>query len=759
MKVSKFTILTLLVFSILLPQASARRIKGSYNITVEKVVEMLRRGEPVKWRDISLSVQGELLGLAAEELDTDPLKLTVFELRGVHFSFLNGHTLVGLYEYYLRLLKRARLDFETLPPEIREKVTSKELLRMNAMEFIRRVLFQATSIPEKEVYCRNVNMLIGLLQQGEEIDWRRVFISAQRALLEKVADELGKDVSEITWEDYTQRFNFLSGNSLKSFRDFYYQMLTKARQEFESLPSHIKERIRKEELDEITPAEFILRILRLDSSYQSLEELIKDLSSGRRYIPWHKVPLELQRRLLELAAQELGVDLASLSYFHFQKDLSFLSNRSLLNMYRFYSTLLQRTKKNFAILPGVFKERLTPEGVRKITPIQFIKKILNIPISPKETLGVKNADLYGTTEGVIKLAYQGKRIYWSKIALSVHRNIILLAAEELGVTPASFGSQHFSHHFQFLNGRTLEGLRQFYSDRFFKDYLELPERFREIIDQESYQRVENVSDFIRVILGLSPSESPICENLEELLSLYRHRNGEIDWGKVPIRVQRQLLEIAAQELNVELGEIDENILQKKSLSFLGGTLGGFYRYYGALLEQARRDYISLPQVFKLYLRREEVDDFEPIDLIRRVLEITPNFIIPKLRSASLSFIGTGSDLEGYTPQELEWIKGYKYILHEELWKEIAKDNPEQIAFYVKLLAKTVIEQEEVKFTGLWDLLNSNRLFEQVPMRDLDNRSLKSLLNYFRDSWSILRFLEEKGLIEKTEEEIYQWLGN
>ncbi len=756
MKVKVLFIISPIIFISTSSDVFARRVKVSPSMTVEEVINILKEGRGIKWSQVPLTVQRELIEMAAEELQLEPLNLVTSDICEVYYEFLNGHTLRGLYNYYLKLLKKARLDFGSLPLEIQSRVEREDILEMNTMEFMYQVLFQRPRSSLSTLHYRDIETLIAFLQEGEEIDWRRAFLNAQRALVVRMADELGKRIEELDDQDYFREMEFLSGHSVRSFWEFYNQMLINAREDFSTLPSYLKEMIEEKELQKIGTAEFILKALQLDGSYETLEELITALSYPKNNIIWYRVPLGIQRQLLESAVKELGISLETLSREHFHRPLNFINGRTLASMWEFYASVLREVRKNFTVLSDYFETDLAPEEVKRITILKFIKRILNIPFSSQDVLGVRNVELYGSTEGIISLSREGKRIMWSKFPLWVHRNIIILAAEELGIEPSAFTFTDFTHRFQFLNGRTLLGLDQFYRDKFFSDYWKLPPRFREIIDSDTYQDIPTNLDFMRAILGLNPSQDPICRNFEDLIKLYNRTQGEIDWLKVPFYLQKELLQKTAQELGINVEEINDSVLQGEYLEFLGDTLKGFYGYYKNLLLQAVEDYDSLPPLAKLYLSREEVDKIEVMDLIKRIAEITPEVAV------SLTSSG-GGKVEGL-PQELEWRKEFQYIHDEARWEEIVKNNPEQIAFYVKQLVLALVsagiirERSGEEFPSLWEILK-NRDFREVPVPSLGSRSLVSLLNYFGDSYSILRFLEEKGLLGTIETEFRNALGS
>ena len=614
------------------------------------------------------------------------------------------------------------------------------------------------------------SLWMNYIKVGNYIFWTAVPLYVQKEMLIKMAVELGKDVDGLIASDFSHKFDFLDGRALNQLYGYYTKMRRTAVQNFEQLPVYLQEIAAdmRGEIQKLTPLAFVSKILeKLDNLPQekkfpvSYTDVIVDYISRGGGVNWANVPLDVQRNLLEKAAEEMGKSWKDLSFNDFYTKLECFNGYTLARILQYYSGIRKGAENHPQGMPEQIQDKiasLSSDKIKAMTAIDFIRFVLDSEASivePIITSEQKKQQLYVNAESIIYLMHEGENIFWAEMPLYIQMQLLQKAIQESEVEFTQIDSKFFYQHFQFLNGRTLQGMFKYLSGEFTKNYSELPEPFHSLITAEELGSIKNGVDFIKHILGIYlAGNKPICQNIQELVDLIEGKDGDINWARVTLPLQKELLNEVAEDLGIEVTVLDEDILKNKSIDLLwGNTLESFYNYYDSLLEKARGNYNSLPIFYRFFVTKEEAANLTTLGFIGKLLGI--NFE----SSESTAVIDNDSALDPlndgiYSPQEKEWISSY-FAIKDYHWEVIAKENPLQIAFYVRELAVCAAQAQGGEFKDLWKLLN-NRYFGETAVPCL-GRPLLSMIRYFGDSHSILNYLEEKGLIDTITEEVRQRL--
>jgi len=613
-----------------------------------------------------------------------------------------------------------------------------------------------------------LDLWMNYIKVGNHIFWSAIPLYVQEEIMEKMAVELGKDVDSLAASDFSRRFDFLGGRTLNKLYEYYMKIRRTAIQDFEQLLPHLKEIVAnmRSEIQQLTPIELMRKVLdnlpeekELPVSYADV--VIDYISRGGR-VDWANVPLAAQKNLLEKAAEELGKSWKDLSFNDFFTKLECFNGYRLARIFQYYSGIKKGAENHPQAMPKQIKDRidsLSSDKIKAMTTIDFIKFVLDSGVSTVEliiTAGQKNQQLYASVESIISLMRGGENIFWAEVPLYMQAQLLQKCCEESGVEFDQIGAKFFSQHFDLLNGRTLKGLLQYWSGQFTKDYTKLPELPRSLITKAELRTIKNRVDFIRHILGIYlTGNNPICQNIQELIDLIEEKNGDINWSRVPLPLQKELLNEVTVDLGYKITALDEDILRDKSIGLLwGNTLESFYDYYDSLLKKARRNYDSLSKFYKFFVTREEIANLATLGFIGKLLGI--NFENSELTANDNNDPVLDSFNDNiYSAQEKKWIKGYSEI-KDYYWEEIAQKHPQQIAFYVRELAVYVAKTRGDDFKDLWDLLQE-RNFREIKIPCLDH-TLLSLLHFFGDKYSILIFLENNNLLDEITQGVKERLN-
>jgi hypothetical protein len=352
-------------------------------------------------------------------------------------------------------------------------------------------------------------------------------------------------------------------------------------------------------------------------------------------------------------------------------------------------------------------------------------------------------------EVIRKLSINGKKFLWRNVPLEIQRQLLQLAAEELNIDIRAITSTILvRHEFRFLNGHTLNGMYYYYYDLLRnarENFGTLPQEIRDKITVFEIQRLTTIQ-FIRRILADYQSVDEVTKDLST--------GKTIDWRMVPLEIQRRLLTIAMRELGKDIDKIYWSDFTCGYRFLNGRSLRGFHTYYAEILHKGKLDYRTLPRQIQDKISETDLQKIKnTMQFIRAVLDIPyPEGIFWRARGKRAPRIPR-VDLKGadYTLEERRWIAEYQRIVDESRWGEISRENPKQIAFYVRELAICVASSLG-GFGTIWDILLDDNLFRYTTVPCLDSTLVK-LLNWFGDAYSILKFLEDQGLIEEINNQV------
>jgi len=609
-----------------------------------------------------------------------------------------------------------------------------------------------------------LNLWMDYIKNSDYISWSVVPFYVQKGLLRRMAKELGKNAGTLTAADFSRKFNFLDGRRLGALCDYYRTLRRTAIKNPEQLADPVRKIIfgRKSGILQLTAAAFISKFLEnspQESNYPiSYTDMIINYISRGGKVNWDSTSFTVQRNLLERGAEEFGKPWREMLMNDFSIKLKFLNGYELAGMFQYYIRIKKAAENNSQIMPEQIKGRissLNAEQIKSMTTADFIKFVLDSNISAAEfiiTVEQKKQQLYANTGSVISLMREGKNIFWAEVPLYIQAQLLEKAIQELGIEFTQIDGKFFQQHFQFLNGRTLNGVFKYWSGKLIKDYSKLPEPFHSLITAKELKNISNRVDFVKHILGIYLTENkPICRNIQELIDLIVEKGGNINWAKIPLSLQKELLDEVADDSGYEITALDEYVLRNKSIDLLwGNTLESFYNYYDGLISKAGRDYNSLPKFYKFFITKEDAVNLAALGFIGELLDIDFDSIDPAPEAQ-----GDYSDDVAYTEEEEQWIKGYLAI-KDHHWENVVKENPSQIAFYVRELA-IYIALQDGEFKDLWKLLN-NRYCREMVVPCL-KKPLFNMMKYFGDSYSILKYLEKRELIDIVTEEVRKRIEN
>lgn len=320
--------------------------------------------------------------------------------------------------------------------------------------------------------------IISRMQSGKLVRWSAIPTVEILGVLKKASQEVQIPVSMFNIKEFRQPLKILGEHTLLGLYNF-------AR-------SH-KERGEKD----IIPFLFQLTGVRVTT-----EDVIVAMKKNK-IIQWDSVPREVIKALLEKVAHEFDKTVNTLLVDDLLKPSEALGGKSLGPVYKHFKVHPDRKRRPVMIFllencgiaislynklssRGEFLSKVSPREIRELlieagkelgkppsmlTSADLDKhfRFLNGQTLRRRTRSAdgratrvslrKNADIEVTFNDVIEIARRGNNVIWIRIPMQVIREILVKAADEIGIPVSSIlGKDMQGHRFNFLGGKTLGGL-------------------------------------------------------------------------------------------------------------------------------------------------------------------------------------------------------------------------------------------------------------------------------------------------------------
>jgi hypothetical protein len=525
------------------------------------------------WSAVDYEVQKQLLYKIAEELGLpNPRFIQSKELEKHKYMFLNNTALNGLYSYYKNRFPRK--------PGVHVLTNVCDNLNI-----------EDTKLEDWITYIQNNNIF----------SWKNIPTEVHREVLLRACKELRySHPIFINNDDFSKKFKFLKGKSLTGFYTYFLRLNDDIR------GSAIKNMCK------------VLKIKITENTWT--QYIISDSISTF----WDIVPKEVIRSILFKTAEELGyTNPRMLSSLDIKKEISFLNGMSF---YSFVSRFFKLDRNGVRSIDYICDEYEVPaltyeqwlvmvsdyQNLRwNLVPEEYIGRILTERAleagkenprmlkyddikQPSGFLKGKNlASLYAyygklaeeeshnietdiidyicdrtnispmtTEQWMLLISEENSKTSWEQAPVQVIKELLVNAAQELELkSPRLMGYNDFCNtRFKFINGKTLSGLYYNYSLKVSGDY-------------------SNVSKFIFDSLGIE--KLTVGDWIGLIASTPMTR-----WESIPIRVQRNIVIKAAQEIGINHPRLMGNKdFYGYRLKFLNNkTLSGFHQYYASMIE-------------------------------------------------------------------------------------------------------------------------------------------------------------------------------
>jgi superfamily I DNA and/or RNA helicase len=552
--------------------------------TVDDLIKVLTRDNNMArtmdflWSEVDYCIQKDLLYKIAEELNLpNPRFIASKELEKHKYKFLNYTALNGLYSYYKNRFPRN--------PGVH--------VITNVCDHL-------------NIESTNTEDWIKYIQLNNIFSWKNIPNQAKREILLRASAELGyKHPIFINNDDFSRKFKFLKNKTLTGFYTYFLKLNNDIR------GSAIKNMC-------------IILDIDIDENVW-----IDYISSDSISTFWDIVPKEVVKNLLFRAAKALGfTNPRMMSSQDIKKELDFLGGMSFYSFAsRFFKIDRNGVRSIDYICDAYDIPSLTYEEwlvmVRnysnlrwQLVPEEYIGNILTERAlelgkenprmlkyedlkHPSQFLNGKNlASLYSYYGKLVEendsvivnymcdrtgipslsinqwltLVTEGGKVFWEFIPRDVIKELLVKASEELELKSSRLmGYNDFCNtRFEFLNSKTLSGLYYNFSTKVNGDYLSVSKYIFDYLDIEKL----TLADWINSI-----ASAPMCR-----------------WESVPLRVQRNILIKAAQEMKISHPRLMGNKeFYSYRLKFLNNkTLSGLHQYYASMLgdsEQKITDFI------------------------------------------------------------------------------------------------------------------------------------------------------------------------
>jgi hypothetical protein len=524
------------------------------------------------WSQVDYKVQKELLYKIAGELQLpNPRFIASKELEKHRYKFLNNMALNGLYSYYKNRFPRKpgvhvitnvcdRLSIDNTQTEdwityisnnnifswknIPDEVKRTVLLR--ACEELR---YPHPIFINNDDFSVKFNFINGKTLTGFYTYFLKLATDIRGSAIKNICNILNIEISEETWIQY------IVSDSVSTFWDIVPEeviknILFRAAEELGySNPRMLSSQDIKKEisfLNGMTFYSFVSRFFKLDrNGVRSIDYICDEYNvpelayeewlymvANHSNLRWNLVPEDYIGRILTARALELGKENPRmLKYEDLRQSSSLLKGKNLASLYSYYGKLSEEEIE--AVETDIINYMCNRTGIPPLSVTQWITTVT-----------------------------EGAKIFWELIPITVIKELLIRAAEELGLkSPRLMGYNDFCNkRYDLLNGKTLSGLYYNFSLRISGDYSSVS---RFIFDSVGIEKLM-VSDWISLI-----SNTPMTR-----------------WESIPVRVQRNILIKASQEMGVNhprlMGNRDFYTYRLKFLN--NKTLSGFHQYYASMIE-------------------------------------------------------------------------------------------------------------------------------------------------------------------------------
>lgn len=562
---------------------------------IDEVIEILSRKDGSSrppaflWSRVSHKVHRQLLKMIAEELNLpNPRFIASKDLEKHYFKFLNNTPLNGLYSYYKNGFPREK-----------------------GVHIITNVCDQL-GIPQV-----SVDEWIEYIGKNNIFSWKNIPKAARREILLRACDELGySHPIFFKNEDFSVKFEFLNGRTLTGFYNYY-----------------------KNKYDDNIRGSVIINMCHDLDIEITQDDWIAYITDSSISIFWDVIPHDIIRDILFKAAEYLGYDNPRMmSTDDLKVGIPFLKGMSLYSFASRFFGLNRGGVRSIDYICDVYgvpelsyEEWLNVIAYQKnfkweAVPIPYIGRILqekakemgksNPRLLKHEDLNTPTSFINNKTLNGLHAAYSQKaakagmdtitylcgicgiaplsqkewynllrepdtKIPWESVPQNIKKNIVLLAAKELGLSsPRLMGYKDFCNtRFKFLNKKTLGGLYYNYSSK---------------LEDENTPVVQFICD------DLGIDKLTINQWIEMIAN-----SNICHWESVPLKVQREIVMRAA----VEMGVFHPRLMGAKEfdsvkLEFLNGkTLAGLYYHYSDKIKDNNTkitdlifDTLNIPQI-------------------------------------------------------------------------------------------------------------------------------------------------------------------
>lgn len=266
------------------------------------------------------------------------------------------------------------------------------------------------------------------------------------------------------------------------------------------------------------------------------DDAIQTARIGNRRNFWVRVPDEARREVLERAADEIGVPTFMLRNTDFtRRRYQFLAGNQLTALYDLSERAADRNGKS---------------------PISYLLEKVGITPSVGDIVqGMQIEQL----------------IPWGRVPPETIQNLLEQAAEELGIPASMVSAKKLNREkFDFLHGKNLRGL----IDRTMSEY-----------GLTSKEAVE-----------LLVAQAGISTSVEDIIDTIK-RNERVYWNRASADTLRQLLDFAAEEIEIPTSMLGARDLSKRKYEFLEGqSLGRLF--WDLYYDQQRGDKKPVSYLFE-----------------------------------------------------------------------------------------------------------------------------------------------------------------
>lgn len=525
------------------------------------------------WSKVSDEVHRALLYKISEELNLpNPRFIASKHLEKHKFKFLNNSSLNGLYSYYKNRFPRKPGVHIII--NVCDQLGIPQVSVEEWIDFIKNNnIFSWNNVPnevKKEILlraCKELGYSHPIHIRNEDFSVKFKFLNGRTltgfynhfknkvedirgSVIKNMCDILGIEITEKDWIDY------ITNSSVSTFWDIIpHDVIRKLLYKAANTLGYSNPRMMSTEdlktsmdfIDGMSFYSFASRFFGLErGGYKSIDficdvygvaELTYDewifMISNQKNFKWDNVPKPYINKILFEKAKELGKsNPRMLKHDDLAAPTAFLNNKTLVSLYNYYSELASKAGMD---------------------TISYMCDDCDVaPLTTEEWISL--------------IQEEDTKIPWDNVSKETKKEILIRAAEELGLrSPRFMGYKDFcSYRFSFLNGKTLSGLYINYS--FKADEKQIPV-VQYICDDVGIEEL-TINDWIDMI-----ANSNSCR-----------------WESVPLSVQREIIIKAAAEMGIFHPRLmGTKEFDSVKLKFLNNkTLSGLYYHYASKLKDDKQ---------------------------------------------------------------------------------------------------------------------------------------------------------------------------